>query len=65
MIGELVDWFTAEFGSRFGGIRCDVILDSDPRSRTTRCPTLVMDTYAKVKTLLMENGYDLSEGRDG
>jgi C_GCAxxG_C_C family probable redox protein len=65
MIGELVDWFSEGFGSRFGGIHCDAILDSDPRSRQTRCPNMVLETYAKVKTLLMENDFDLSEGRDG
>ncbi|MEN6485682.1 MAG: DVU_1555 family C-GCAxxG-C-C protein [Syntrophobacteraceae bacterium] len=64
MIADLVDWFSETFGARFGGIRCEVILDSDPQSRRTRCPALVMETYARVKRLLIENDFDLSEGKD-
>jgi hypothetical protein len=63
MVAELVEWFTAEYGRTYGGISCDAILGDDPHSRTTRCPGLVLGTYEKVKALLAENGFDLSEGR--
>jgi hypothetical protein len=63
MIGELVEWFTAEHGRKYGGIRCETILGDDPRSRTTRCPSLILGTYQKVKDLLVQNGFDLSRGR--
>ena len=63
MIGELVEWFTDEYGRKYGGIRCDTILDDDPASRTTRCPSIVLGTYEKVKDLLSQNGFDLSGGR--
>ncbi len=63
MVGELVEWFGQEYGQQYGGIRCDTILDDEPQNRTTRCPALVLSTYEKVKALLMENGFDLSEGR--
>lgn len=63
MIGELVDWFSEEYGRAYGGIRCETILGDDPASRSTRCPSLVLGTYEKVKTLLAENGLDLSDGR--
>lgn len=63
MIGELVEWFTAEHGRKYGGIRCETILGDDPRSRTTRCPSLILGTYQKVKDLLAQNGFDLSRGR--
>jgi C_GCAxxG_C_C family probable redox protein len=60
MIGELVEWFSDEYGKLYGGIRCDIILDNNPQSRTTRCPSLVLGAYEKVKVLLLENGFDLS-----
>ncbi len=63
MVGELVEWFGQEYGQQYGGIRCDTILDDEPQNRTTRCPALVLSTYEKVKALLVENGFDLSEGR--
>lgn len=63
MINELMEWFTAKFGEAYGGIRCEAILQDDPRHRTSRCPTLVLETYEKAKTLLVDNGFDLSAGR--
>lgn len=60
MIAELVEWFSDEYGKLYGGIRCDTILDNDPRSRVTRCPSLVLGAYEKVKALLLANGIDLS-----
>ena len=63
MISELVEWFSGEFGERYGGIQCSVILDDDPKNRTARCPTLVMGVYEKVKSLLVENGFDLTQAR--
>lgn len=63
MVSELVDWFSKEFGELYGGIQCRVILDEDPRNRTTRCPTMVMGVYEKVKGLLLENGFDLTRAR--
>lgn len=60
MIGELVEWFTQEYGELYGGIRCDIILADDPSNRTKRCPSMVLGTYEKVKNLLIDNGYDLA-----
>ena len=65
MISELVEWFTQEFSECYGGIHCREILADDPRNQTSRCPQLVTRTYEKVKSLLLENEFDLSEGRDG
>jgi len=64
MINELVEWFSDEYGKKFGGIRCDAILGDDPAGKTTRCPAIVIGVYEKVKGLLSENGYNLSEGRE-
>ncbi len=55
--------FTQEFSECYGGIHCREILADDPRNQTSRCPDLVTKTYEKVKLLLVENGFDLSEGR--
>ncbi len=63
MVSELVDWFTEEFSHCYGGIHCREILADDPSNQLKRCPGLVTGTYEKVKELLLENGFDLSEGR--
>ncbi len=63
MINELVEWFTQEFSECYGGIHCREILEEDSRNQAVRCPGIVSRTYAKVKLLLMENGFDLSEGK--
>ncbi len=63
MIGDLVEWFTVEFSQAYGGILCREILVEDPKNQLTRCPDIVKRTYEKVKSLLVENGFDPSEGR--
>ncbi len=63
MISELVEWFSQEFSGCYGGIHCSEILADDPKNQQVRCPHLVSRTYEKVKALLVENGFDLSEGR--
>jgi C_GCAxxG_C_C family probable redox protein len=63
MVSELVEWFSKEFGEKYGGIQCRVILDDDPNNQKTRCPAMVMKVYEKAKSLLVENGLDLSAAR--
>jgi C_GCAxxG_C_C family probable redox protein len=63
MINELMEWFTREFSECYGGIHCREILDDNPANQTARCPGLVSRTYQYVKSLLVENGFDLSQGR--
>ncbi|MBI5571127.1 MAG: C_GCAxxG_C_C family protein [Desulfomonile tiedjei] len=63
MIGELVEWFSDHYSECYGGIHCRDILDNDPANQTARCPGIVVETYEKVKSLLVENGFDLAEGR--
>jgi hypothetical protein len=58
MVGELVEWFSQEYGRLFGGIRCDDILGDDPGA-CTRCGPIVLGTYAKARALLAENGFAL------
>jgi C_GCAxxG_C_C family probable redox protein len=63
MISELVDWFSQGYGQRFGSMNCRDIVEDDPGKQAVRCPEIVGGTYEKVKSLLLENGIDLSEGR--
>lgn len=63
MIGQLVEWFTQVHSELYGGIHCTDILAEDPANQKVRCPGIVMATYDKVTSLLLENGYDLTEGR--
>lgn len=58
MVQALVQWFEAEFGSRFGGIDCDDILAGDPRNRTLRCPDVIARVAAKVDELLARRAGD-------
>ena len=60
MVEDLVKWFKAEMIPRYGGIRCEEILATDPRGQVTICPKLVAEVYQKSKELLVENGFDLS-----
>ncbi len=59
MTADLVNWFKAEYGEPFGGIRCEEILAGDNQNKN-RCPVMVLGVLQKVKELLVENGYDLS-----
>jgi len=63
MINELFEWFSSEFSECYGGIDCRRILAEDPMNQSARCPGIVTRTYQKVKSLLLENGFDLSQGR--
>jgi C_GCAxxG_C_C family probable redox protein len=63
MVTELVEWFTGQYSEMYGGIQCKVILNDDPKNQRLRCPTLVFGVYEKVKSLLVENGFDLAQVR--
>lgn len=63
MIADLVNWFSEEYGRKFGGIRCEVILAGDPENRKTRCPGLVLGVYEKAIALLSEYEFELDSGR--
>lgn len=63
MISELHEWFSDEFACCYGGIHCSQILDDDPANQKAGCPGIVTRTYDKVKSLLLEHDFDLSEGK--
>jgi C_GCAxxG_C_C family probable redox protein len=60
MAEELVRWFKDDYGAKYGGIRCEEILNGDRNNMSLRCPQMVMSTFEKVKALLVENGFDLA-----
>lgn len=60
MVQDLVKWFKEEYTQKYGGILCREILLNDLKNQPTRCPFLVIETFQKVKEMLVENGYDLA-----
>jgi hypothetical protein len=58
MVEELVTWFWREYGQSFGGIRCDDIIGEDSNA-CSRCGSLVLGTYGRIRSLLSEYGFDL------
>jgi C_GCAxxG_C_C family probable redox protein len=59
MVQALVEWFDEEYGSQYGGIRCNEILENDRANIPARCPGIVVGTYQKVQELLAE--YEVEE----
>ncbi len=64
MLRDLIDWFTTEYGTAYGSIRCREILAGSKDSKKTRCPTMIVGTWEKVKELLLANGYKLEAGAE-
>jgi C_GCAxxG_C_C family probable redox protein len=58
MVAELVHWFEEEYGESYGSIDCDHILQGDPTNKKSRCPTIVSETYEKVKEILSKYDFD-------
>lgn len=64
MLADLVEWFEAEYGVRYGGIDCDDIIEKDPELRLSRCPQLVVETFKKITDILAMHDYALDgQGR--
>lgn len=64
MIEDLVKWFKEEIGNKYGGCKCDEILGNQPGNQSTRCPVIVVDTFKRIKELLVENGFELTGSID-
>jgi C_GCAxxG_C_C family probable redox protein len=62
MVDELVEWFSGEIGSGYGGINCAEIMGEDLQHRAvaSKCGGIVAATYGKVKEILAGNGIDLT-----
>lgn len=59
----MAEWFENKYGSEYGGIDCSAIIQDDAMLKMTRCPQVVAETLDKVKEILAENEYDLSQSR--
>jgi hypothetical protein len=59
MLTELVDWFEAEYGTRYHGINCDDITELDAKQRLSRCPQMVAETFKKITEILAMHNYSL------
>ncbi len=58
MLTEFVGWFESEFKTRYGSIECEGILQEDMRNRMTRCPSIMVESMARLKEILAENNYE-------
>ncbi|NLE75078.1 MAG: C_GCAxxG_C_C family protein [Actinobacteria bacterium] len=63
MLSELEEWFQAEIGGRYGGVRCNDILGNGTPS-TERCGPIVAEAYMQAMSILMEHGLDPTESRE-
>ena len=50
------------YGAEFGGTTCADILGGRGSHMLDRCPGIIAETFAKVKELLVEEGFDLGGG---
>ena len=57
MIPELVEWFKATYGEKYGGINCADIVEDMPVNSKIRCPPLIEATYLEAKRILSSYGY--------
>ncbi|MEZ4600854.1 MAG: C-GCAxxG-C-C family protein [Syntrophotaleaceae bacterium] len=57
---QLADWFKEFYGEQYGGIDCASIVGDDPDPKL-RCGQIVGAVYLKVKEILAENDFELSE----
>lgn len=64
MTQELSDWFL-ERTAEHGGINCETIVGAEgPDASRQICGALVAETFEKALEILMQNGFDPSEGHD-
>ncbi len=59
---QLADWFTETVGEHYGGIDCDAIV-GDGTDQKLRCGQIVGNVYAKVKEILHNHDFNLSESK--
>ncbi|AGK99859.1 DVU_1555 family C-GCAxxG-C-C protein [Desulfoscipio gibsoniae] len=66
MVDELVQWFEGEIGQAYGGINCGDILGEDLAEKivSPRCSSIVIETYNKVKEIMLTHGVGLAGEKD-
>lgn len=60
----LVDWFTRQYGHRYGGIDCLRLLEGNQANHAKRCPQIVLESYLKAVELLAQAGIPLDGSRE-
>jgi hypothetical protein len=60
MLSELVDWFEAEYGAKYGGTDCDTITGQDPSRQLSVCPGMITATFAKLSEILAFHDFSLA-----
>ncbi len=64
MMEELNDWFRQRCDEPHGGIACGQIMNGDCSApNPSICGALLSETYALVRAILAENGFDPAQGR--
>ena len=63
MVGELVEWFGRTADEKYGGTRCNEILERFPDR--SMCGRIVADTYAKCMEILVSRGFDPAVAKNG
>ena len=61
MLTQMVQWFEAQYGKRYGSVDCAGIVGDDPGLRLARCPQIVAATLEKLEEILAANNYRLSQ----
>jgi hypothetical protein len=52
LVEDLVEWFR----ERYGATDCDALLAGDASARFSKCPSMVAETYAEARQLLVTRG---------
>lgn len=60
MLRDLTEWFADEYGTLYGGIRCEEILAGLPSNKQARCPGIISGTWERVRDLLLSSGYEFA-----
>jgi hypothetical protein len=61
MLQELNDWFDERVTTRFGGITCESIVGKEgPQASRQKCGAILMETYAKILSILEAHGVVVS-----
>ena len=55
MIEEFSGWFERAMTKKYGGIDCKDVIAFDPALKAERCPSVILDSWLKIKEILEQN----------
>jgi len=65
LVENFREWFKERVSAEFGGINCNDILGGECGApKADRCGVLLGEAYAELIKILLECGYDPTEGRE-